>query len=208
MTATLGVEPSEETLPDVTGKRQEQIASLPELFSTPMTAGEIAKKVDYDEANTHTALNALEKSGLLEHVGSSPRRWRLARAHRRNRVLRASRMIEPGEWTTYGEIAIAVYGSTAMSRAVARVAAKHPAFANPERVIGKGGVIPEGWQGFGGGREECKRRLAERDGIRFIESPKDPELGVADPDRKISHEVITERMEERFQEAGEESEVE
>lgn len=147
----------------------------------------MSRDADYDEANTYTVLNALEASGLLEVVpGSTPRRWRLALSHRRNKVLRASRVIESGEWTTYGDVAVAVTGHRNAARAVGRMAARHPAFANPHRVIKEGGVIPPGWQGYGGGPEECRRRL-EAEAVRFVGE-------VADPSQRLTWEVIDQRL--------------
>jgi O6-methylguanine-DNA--protein-cysteine methyltransferase len=39
-----------------------------------------------------------------------------------------------GEWTTYGDMAIAVSDNIRLARTVGRVAAKNPAFANPHRI--------------------------------------------------------------------------
>jgi alkylated DNA nucleotide flippase Atl1 len=185
LTAIFAIEP-ESDLPEVRGERQDQIARIPELFTTEMSAGEVARRANYDEANTYTVLAALEKAGLLEVTQENPRKWRVGRQHRRNRVLRASHLVNEGEWITYGDFAIAVYGNVLTARTVGRVAAKNPTFANPHRVIGRDGVIPEGWRGFGGGPEECRRRL-EADGVAFKD-------GKADPAHQISWETLKDRL--------------
>ena len=113
-------------------------------------------------------LAALEKADLLEQVaGASPKQWRLTVKHRRDRILRASRVIRRGEWTTYGDIAIAVADNVRLARTVGRVAAKNPAFANPHRVLKSGGLIPPDWRDDDGqGPEECERRL-RAEGMQF-----------------------------------------
>jgi alkylated DNA nucleotide flippase Atl1 len=132
-------------------------------------------------------LNSLEKTGLVETVpDSSPKRWRLAERHLRDPILKASRVIRVDEWTTYGDIAIAVGGNKNGARAVGRVAATHPAFANPHRVINQGGIINPSWRGMGGGPEECRRRL-ESEKVRFAGD-------AADPKCRISWEEIDERL--------------
>lgn len=150
--------------PVLRGAVQRRIAALPNLATIEgMTAGQISGELDHDEANTYTAVNGLEKTDLVEVIeGSNPRRWRLTTKHRRNRVLRLSRLIPAGHWTTYGEFSIAVYGNVKMAITVGRVAAKNPAFANPHRVLKVGGVVDDQWSdGRGGGPKVCKQRLIE-----------------------------------------------
>lgn len=150
--------------PVLRGAVQRRIAALPGLATIKgMTAGEIAGELDHDEANTYTAVNGLEKLEMVEVIeDSNPRRWRLTTKHRRNRVLRLSRLIPAGRWTTYGEFSIAVYDSVKMAITVGQVAAKNPAFANAHRVLTAGGLVNSAWSdGRGGGPEECKRRLTE-----------------------------------------------
>jgi alkylated DNA nucleotide flippase Atl1 len=114
-----------------------------------------------DEPNAEKVLVQLEKSGRIELVpGASPKRWCLPREQRRNRILRASRLVPEGHWISYGDMAIAVSGNINVARAVSRVAAKNPAFANPHRVLEKAGTIPAGWEDDdGNGPAECERRL-------------------------------------------------
>lgn len=150
--------------PALRGAVQRRIAALPNLATIEgMTAGQIAGELDHDEANTYTAVNGLEKLEMVELIeGSNPRRWRLTTKHRRNRVLRLSRLIPPGRWTTYGEFSIAVYDNVKMAITVGQIAAKNPAFANPHRVLNAGGLVNEEWSdGRGGGPEVCKERLRE-----------------------------------------------
>ncbi|HWM54996.1 MAG TPA: MGMT family protein [Solirubrobacterales bacterium] len=151
-------------VPALRGPVQRRIAALPGLATIKgMTAGEIATELDYDEANTYTAVAGLEKASMVEVVeGSRPRRWRLTVKHRRNRVLRMSRLIPKGRWTTYGEFSIAIYGNWRMAITVGQVAKKNPAFANPHRVLKSGGRVDDEWRDDEGrGPEECKRRLTE-----------------------------------------------
>jgi alkylated DNA nucleotide flippase Atl1 len=186
--------------PPVKGAVQRRIVQLPQLFTERgMTAGEIAIILDHDEANTYTSLNSLEKSGLLEVVqGISPRRWRFDQKHRTDRVLRLSRLVPAGRWTTYGDFAIAVYDNARMSRAVARAAAKNPAFANPHRVLLSGGRIsPEWMDAEGRGPERC-RELLEVDGVRFADD------GAAKPAAFVGWEELKELLDadERQDDAG------
>jgi alkylated DNA nucleotide flippase Atl1 len=151
-------------LPALRGPVQRRIVSLSNLATIKgMSAAEIASALDYDEANTYTTVKGLEKIDMVEIVEeSNPRRWRLTTVHRRNRVLRLSRLIPAGSWTTYGEFSIAVYGNWQTAITVGQLAAKNPAFANPHRVLKSGGIVPPDWHDDqGGGSEECKKRLAE-----------------------------------------------
>lgn len=150
--------------PELRGAVQRRIAALPDLATIEgMAASQIAGQLDYDEANTYTAVNGLEKLGMVELIeDSNPRRWRLTTKHRRNRVLRLSRLIPSGRWTTYGEFSIAVYDNVKMAITIGQIASKNPAFANPHRVLNAGGVVNEDWKdGGGGGPEVCRERLRE-----------------------------------------------
>jgi alkylated DNA nucleotide flippase Atl1 len=171
--------------PALRGAWQRKIARLPGLaLERGMTGGEVSRDAEYDEANTYTVLAALEKTGLLEQVAAaSPKRWRLKVQHRRDRILRASRVIQRGEWTTYGDIAVAVADNVRLARTVGRVAAKNPAFANPHRVLKQGGLIPPDWRDDDGqGPEECERRL-RAEGVEFHDTPlraAEPHVGWAE----------------------------
>jgi alkylated DNA nucleotide flippase Atl1 len=179
-------------VPQLKGAIQRRIAGLPQLATADgMTAGEVARQLAYDEANTYTALNSLEKAGLVEVVsGATPRRWRLTVKHRRDRILRLSRLVPKGRWTTYGEFSIAVYDNWRMAITVGRVASKNPAFANPHRVLRSGGVIPPDWaDDEGRGPEECERRLRE-EGVSFNDN------GQADPNRFIGWEELKRLLEQ------------
>jgi alkylated DNA nucleotide flippase Atl1 len=189
--AALLEEDVSEEAPAVKGVWQRKIARLPGLsVEHGMTAGEVAREVEYDEANTYTVLAALEKSGLLELIPGSPKRWRLAVKHRRDRILRASRVTRRGEWTTYGDVAIAVADNVRLARTVGRVAAKNAAFSNPHRVLNKGGVVPPEWKDDDGrGPEECERRLREEN-VPFEED------GRAAPSARIGWEEIKARLAE------------
>lgn len=187
--------------PALRGRVQRRIVALPDLATTVgMTAAQIAVELDHDEANTYTAINGLERAGMVEVVeDSSPRRWRLTLPHRRNRVLRLSRLIPAGKWTTYGQFAIAVYGNPRMGRTVGQVAKKNPAFANPHRLLKSEGVIDSDWRGEGGegGPEECKRRLIE-------ERAWDAKEDAADEDSFLDWEELKRLLDEAEEEdAGE-----
>jgi alkylated DNA nucleotide flippase Atl1 len=171
----------------VRGTWQKKIAPLAGFsLAKGLTAPEVAREVGYDEANTYTVLASLEKSGLLEQIhGASPKRWRLADIHRSDRILRASHVIEKGEWTTYGDVAAAVSGNVNHARSVARVASTNPAFANPHRILSAGGKIHPDWHDDEGrGPEECERLREE--GVGFVD-------GKAQGTR-IDYETIQERL--------------
>jgi alkylated DNA nucleotide flippase Atl1 len=180
-----------ESVPELRGRVQKQIVALPEMFATAgMSAGEIARRLDYDEANTYGVLKSLTESGVVEEVeGEKPRRWRLEVKHRRNGVLRLSRLVPDGRWTTYGDFSVAVYDNVKMAITVGQVAAKNPAFVNPHRVLWSGGVIKETWRDDEGrGPEECQRRL-EEDGIEVTDR-------VAAKDRFIGWEELKSLLKE------------
>jgi alkylated DNA nucleotide flippase Atl1 len=168
----------------VRGERQAEILAIPDLFTTRgLSVGEISRTINYDEANCHTAVKTLEKQGLLEVAfEGTPRRYRLALQYRRDKILRAARVIPEGRWTAYGEVGIAATGNKVAARAVARSAAYNPAFPAPWRVINADGSIPEGWHGYGGGPEKC-RELLEAESVTF-------EDGRADPAKKMRWEEI------------------
>lgn len=142
-----------------------------------------------DDPNTQAVMEGLQKQDLVEVVpGVSPRRWRLTQNQRRDRILRASRVIPEGRWVTYGDVAIAAFDNVRLARVVARVAAHNPAFANPHRVLAKGGRITAGWRDDEGrGPEECERRLHEIDNIDLVN-------GMADPSKRMSYEELKAKL--------------
>jgi alkylated DNA nucleotide flippase Atl1 len=172
-------------VPELRGRVQKRIVALPEMYAEAgMSAGDIARRLEYDEANTYGVLKSLTDTEVVEEIeGEKPRRWRMATKHRRARVLRMSRLIPDGRWTTYGNFSIAVYDSVKMAITVGQVASKNPAFVNPHRVLWSGGLIPDKWHDDeGNGPEECERRL-RREGIEVID-------GVADAARFIGWEEL------------------
>ena len=151
--------------PQLRGSLQRRIVSLDGMLSERgMTSKEVAAATTGDEPNSHTTLKGLVDKEIVETVeGATPQRFRLAVKHRRDRVLRLSRHIAREEWTTYGDFSIAVYESPKMALTVATVAHRHPAFANPHRVIQSGGTVSDKWRDEDGdkGPEECIRRLTQ-----------------------------------------------
>ena len=94
------------------------------------------------------------------------------------------------------DIAIAVGGNVRLARSVASVAAKNPTFANPHRVLLKGGVIAADWRDDDGkGPEECERRL-RADGIDFDED------GTADQKARSGYEELQARLAEIHNDAA------
>lgn len=156
------------------GARQREIAELPGLATDQgMRASEVSSAIDYDPANTHTALRALQQRRIVEEVtgpDESPR-WRLAPEYRgaSDPYLRAAGLVRSGEWTTYGDVSIAVRGDTKAARAVGRAAATLESFPNPHRVLWSGGRIPPTWKSHASltpDPEECRRRLVA-EGVTF-----------------------------------------
>jgi len=84
----------------------------------------------------------------------------------------ASRLVLPGEWTTYGDLGAAASGSGHAARQAARLAARHPEFANAHRVLASGGVVTRGPGGEGEASEARARLLAE--GVPFRGRRADP----------------------------------
>lgn len=165
--AALAGRTDEAAIPELRGRVQKQIIALPDMYAEAgMTAGEISRELAYDEANAYGVLKSLEAAQVVEEIeDSKPRRWRMKVKHRRAGVLRMSRLVPAGRWTTYGDFSIAVYGNVKMAITVGRVAAKNPAFVNPHRVLWANGEIKNHWRDDEGrGPEECERRL-EEDGI-------------------------------------------
>ena len=74
--------------------------------------------------------------------------------------------VRRGEWTTYGEISMLVFGHRGASRAVGRWLAQDETFANAHRVLRAGGRVAPGWGGGGDGPARCRSRL-QAEGVEF-----------------------------------------
>lgn len=173
------------------GKRQRQIVELPDLVQEAgLRTADIAAAIDYEVPNTYSALQALARSKIVELVpNKEPQHWRLARRYRPNAeaFMRIAAYVERGEWTTYGDISIAVMGDHRGARGVGRAAAAIPSFPNPHRVLMQGGVISPDWKSDEGlGPEECRRRL-EEDGVQFDEHD------AADPKSRVNWDELMQR---------------
>jgi alkylated DNA nucleotide flippase Atl1 len=171
----------------VWGFRQKQVLELPALDSeTGMRTAEIAAVINYDEPNVYNTLRSLQEREVVELVaGTRPQHWRLTGRfgswHRgtSDPYLRVAELVRPGEWTTYGDVSVAVRGDTKAARAVGRAAATLAHFPNPHRVLKEGGVIPDGWlDSDGQGPEECRSRL-KNEGVKFVGDHASPNQRVA-----------------------------
>ena len=91
-----------------------------------------------------------------------------------DRIAAIARLVGPGEWATYGDIALVALGGRG-ARVVGAVAARG-GIANAHRVLLAGGRISPG--GESGRVEACRRRL-EAEGIGFRGA-------VADPRRRVT----------------------
>jgi hypothetical protein len=164
-------------LPIGRGQRQQQILELSGLTAEEgLKTSDIAAGISYDVANTYTTLQTLERSGLVEMVpGATPQRWRLTSRYRTTSAvfMRVASRVRPAEWTTYGDISIAVRGDTKAARGVGQAAAALSAFPHPERVLMEGGRINPKWRDSEGrGPEHC-RHLLEQQGVRFKDDTAD-----------------------------------
>lgn len=182
-------DPAEQNL----GTRQRQIVKVEQLGTEEgAKTAEIAAAIGYEVPNTYSTLQALARQGLVELIPDRhPQTWRLAARYRPSGsalpYLEVARLVRRGEWTTYGDVSIAVRGDTMGARAVGRAAALLPQFPEPHRVLQQGGVVPDGWRDDEGrGPEECRRRL-EEEGVAF------PDGVRADPDRRVTWDVLVER---------------
>lgn len=164
-------QPQETEVPVGRGQRQQQILELPGLGAEDgMKTSDVAGEIGYEVPNTHSTLQALERNGLVELVpGATPQKWRLAPRYRNTApvFMRLASRLKAGEWTTYGDISIAVRGDTKAARGVGRAAAKIPDFPHPERVLMDGGRINPNWvDEEGRGPDYCMQLLSEQ-GITF-----------------------------------------
>jgi alkylated DNA nucleotide flippase Atl1 len=172
---------------------QQAIVTLPELFSTKgMTASQIAARVQRDQVQLDPVLDLLMRIGVIESVPyREPRRWRMSGKQRRDRVLLASRVIHEGEWTSYGDIAMAVLSTSWGARGIGKIAAD-PAFANPHRVLNQKGAINPNWtDAQGNGPIYCRERL-EREGVRFQDdrAPQSQRVGFQELRERLGQVVL------------------
>jgi alkylated DNA nucleotide flippase Atl1 len=155
------------------GQRQQQILEIPGLATEGgLKTSDVANGIDYEVPNTHSTLQALERNGLVEMVpGSTPQKWRLAPRYRNTAPVfkRLASRVKKGEWTTYGDISIAVRGDMKAAQGVGRAAAKIADFPHPERVLMSGGRISPSWEDEEGrGPDYCRQLLLEQ-GVEFDE---------------------------------------
>jgi|GEM_PF-3524350 len=153
------------------GERQRQILDLAGLATeTGMRTADIASEISYEVPNTHSTMQTLERNGLVELLpGITPQTWRLAPRYRNNAPVfkRVASRVKEGEWTTYGDISIAVRGDVKAARGVGRAAATMLDFPHPERVLMDGGVINPNWKDASGrGPDHCRELLISQ-GIAF-----------------------------------------
>jgi hypothetical protein len=150
-------------IPQPRGPRQQDIVDVLTNSDADggLKTGEIAHQVGMDQPNAYTTLQALQKQNIVELVpGVQPQRWRLVAKYRLSRqIIDTANLLEPGEWTGYGEIGFVVYGHWQAGLAVARVVSRSTEVKYPHRVLEHTGHIADGWIGDGGGPEECRRRL-------------------------------------------------
>lgn len=190
--------PSADPIEDLSlGQRQrEMVDVLRDADEGGLMTSHICDRMGgYDTANAHVALRALQSRRVVEVVpGKRPIHWRLAPQYRANAepyVAIAERVWER-EWTTYGDISIAVRGDMMGARAVGRAAATLEHFPNPHRVLQSGGRIPERWRSSDSAEpnpEECRRRL-EEEGVSFDDH------GRASRDYYVGWDVLVERAEQ------------
>jgi alkylated DNA nucleotide flippase Atl1 len=194
----LRVEPVVDPLAELSlGERQrEMVDVLRATDENGLTTSGICQLMGgYDAANAHVSLRSLESRGVIEQVpGQKPIRWRLGRRYRATAdpYLAIAAQVRNGEWTTYGDISIAVRGDTMGARAVGRAAAMLEHFPNPHRVLQSGGRIPEGWKSSSSHEpnpEECRRRL-DAEGVAFDEH------GRAKRPHYVAWDVLVERADE------------
>ncbi|MEQ8717725.1 MAG: endonuclease NucS [Acidimicrobiales bacterium] len=96
--------------------------------------------------------------------------------------------VEPGEWTTYGDLSRVAIGGSSAAMSIGNMAANNDDFPNPHRVLNVRGAVPPGWRSQdGGGPEECRRRL-EAEGVQFLED------GSADPQQRLDVDVLASRV--------------
>lgn len=187
-------EETEVEVPVGRGQRQQAILGLEALAGEEgLKTADIASAINYEATNTHGTLQALDRAGLVELVpNASPQRWRLAPRYRTTSSVfaRIASRLRDGEWTTYGDISIAVRGDVKAARGVGQAAAKLRDFPRPAQILMEGGRINPQWRDADGrGPEECHKRL-EQVGVRFVDDEH------ADPLQRVTWDVLRERDQE------------
>ena len=132
------------------GRRQQEIASLAGLDTKEgMSTREVAREIDYDGPNTHTALYALAAHRIVEGFRHGEHtRWRLTPKYRSaNPYLAIAQLVAAGEWTTFDDISLVVHGNLRHGRAVVRAAVELPDFP-AHRVLPPGGRVPPAWRSY------------------------------------------------------------
>ncbi len=104
-----------------------------------MKTAEVAAAIDYELPNTYSALQALACNQVVEQVpGKEPQHWRLVRRYRATsrEYARVAELVRPGEWTTAGDVSIAVRGDTRATQSIAAAELSHRVLpdARPSKV--------------------------------------------------------------------------
>jgi hypothetical protein len=147
------------------GRRQQEIAAVAGLDTEEgMSTREVACAIDYDAANTHTALYALAARGIAESFRHGEHtRWRLTPRYRSaNPYLAIAQLVAPGDWTTFDDISLVVHGDLRHGHEVLRASVDLPDFP-AHRVLPPGGQIPRAWRSYATKTPdpgECVRLLA------------------------------------------------
>ena len=111
------------------GKRQLQIVELPAMASEEgLKTSDIAGAIGYELPNTYSALQALARNQVVELVPSKePQHWRLVRRYRSvsRSYAEMAELVRSGEWTTAGDVSIAVRGDLRASDAIVSARLSH-----------------------------------------------------------------------------------
>jgi hypothetical protein len=154
------------------GKRQLQIVELTGLAEeTGMKTADIAAAIGYELPNTYSALQALVRNQVVEQVpGREPQHWRLVRRYRAasRAFARVVELLQAGEWTTAGDVSIAVRGDTSAARSVSAARLSH-------RVVPDGKLPGE------------QAELLSAEGVAILAD------GRADPGRRVSWDELSRR---------------
>lgn len=154
------------------GKRQLQIVELPALATEEgLKTADIASAIEYELPNTYSALQALARNQVVELIpGKDPQRWRLVRRYRAvsRSYAEMAELVGAGEWTTAGDVSIAVRGDLGATNAIAAARLSHRVLAT-ERPSG----------------DELEQLRA--DGVALMSS------GEADPSQRVTWDQLSRR---------------